>query len=80
MPSESEERDGCRNIADSKRVHLRKQKRQKEASPQFPFGGDVSDLLPMRSIGRLFRGFDAALADLMQRTPWRFWTGATKLN
>jgi hypothetical protein len=46
MPSESEERDGCRNIADSKRVHLRKQKRQQEASPQFPFGGDVSALKP----------------------------------
>jgi hypothetical protein len=42
MPSASEERDGCGNIADSKRVHLRKQKRQQEASPQFPFGGDVS--------------------------------------
>jgi hypothetical protein len=49
MPSESEERDGCGNIADSKRVHLRKQKRQKEASPQFPFGGDVSAFLPLQS-------------------------------
>jgi hypothetical protein len=49
MPSESEERDGCGNTADSKRVHLRKQKRQKEASPQFPFGGDVSAFLPLQS-------------------------------
>jgi hypothetical protein len=38
MPSESEERAGCRNIADSKRVHLRKQKRQQAASPQFHLG------------------------------------------
>jgi hypothetical protein len=55
MPSESEERDGCGNTADSKRVHLRKQKRQKEASPQFPFGGDVSNVLPLRSSVHAFR-------------------------